>query len=58
MAKANKSSQGTTILEFDIDAIRAREQAVAQETDDEIITRLTERFKVLDNMTQIGRAHV
>jgi hypothetical protein len=53
MAKANtKPSAGTTILEFDHDAIRARELAVEQETDDEILTRLKERFTILNEMTK------
>jgi len=51
MAKA-KSSAGATILEFDTDAIKAREDAVAQETDDEIIARLAERFEILEEMTK------
>ena len=51
MAKA-KSSAGATILEFDTDAIKAREDAVAQETDDEIIARLAERFSILEEMTK------
>ena len=50
-AKA-KASKATTILEFDTDAIKAREQAVALETDDEIIERLKERFSILDEMTK------
>lgn len=41
-----------TVLEFDTDAIKAREAEVAQETDDEIIARLAERFEVLDSMTK------
>lgn len=55
MAK-NKSSAAVTILEFDQEAIRAREEAVAQETDDEIITRLGERFTVLEEMTKAVKA--
>jgi hypothetical protein len=51
MAKANKSSAGATVLEFDTDAIKRREAEVAQETDDEIISRLRERFEILDAMT-------
>ncbi len=31
-----KPSKGATILEFDTDAIKAREAEVARETDDEI----------------------
>lgn len=53
MAKATtKASKGATILEFDTDAIKAREAAVAKETDEQIIERLRERFEILDAMTQ------
>lgn len=55
MAK-NKSGAAVTLLEFDQEAIQAREQAVAQETDDEIIARLAERFKVLEEMTKAVKA--
>jgi hypothetical protein len=41
-----------TIIEFDTDAIRAREREVAQETDDQIVERLRERFKILTDMTR------
>ena len=35
MAKANtKPSKGATVLEFDTDAIKRREQEVAKETDE------------------------
>ena len=47
-----KSSKATTILEFDTDAIKAREQEVALETDDEILDRLKERFNILNEMTK------
>jgi hypothetical protein len=52
MAKVQAVDRGTTILEFDLEAIRAREQAVAQETDEEITQRLKERFNILDDMTK------
>ena len=53
MAKANtKAGKGATILEFDTDAIKAREAEVAQETDEEIYARLAERFEILDEMTK------
>jgi hypothetical protein len=45
MAKAE------TILEMDTDAIAARAQAVAKETDDSIIERLQTRFGILNQMT-------
>jgi predicted AAA+ superfamily ATPase len=46
-AKANSN-----VLEFDVDAIRAREQLVSQETDQEIVDRLRSRFEILENMTE------
>jgi len=52
MAKSAKSSTGSNILEFDTDAIKAREAEVAQETDEEIMSRLRERFEILDSMTR------
>ena len=48
---AVKSLNGKTILEFDNDAIKATEARVAQETDEEILARLGERFSVLKQMT-------
>ena len=48
MAKA----QATTLLDFDKEAIKAREKAVARESDDSIITRIKERFTILDDMTK------
>jgi hypothetical protein len=53
MAKANtKPSKGTTVLEFDTDAIKRREREVAKETDAEIYERLGERFNILTEMTR------
>ena len=53
MAKANtKPSQGTTVLEFDTDAIKRREKEVARETDEQIYERLGERFDILTEMTK------
>lgn len=52
MAKASPKSAVTNVLEFDTDAIKAREQEVAQETDEQIISRLRERFQILDDMTK------
>jgi hypothetical protein len=51
MAKAT-STKGTTVLEFDTDAIKKREKEVAKETDAEILTRLGERFDILTEMTK------
>jgi len=47
-----KSSKGTTVLEFDMDAIKRREKEVAKETDAQILERLAERFEILDEMTK------
>jgi hypothetical protein len=52
MAKANTKSATTNVLEFDHEKIKANEMLVAQETDEQIIERLRERFEILDNMTQ------
>ena len=53
MPKANtKPSAGTTVLEFDTEAIKRREKEVARETDDEIYARLGERFDILTEMTK------
>ena len=52
MAKAAKKDSGVTILEFDHDAIKAREAEVAQETDEQIYARLAERFQILTDMTK------
>jgi hypothetical protein len=49
---ATKPSQGTTVLEFDTEAIRRREMEVQQESDQEILDRLDERFKILTDMTR------
>ena len=49
---SQKPSQGATILEFDEAAIKRTQDAVARETDDEIYTRLGERFEILDLMTK------
>lgn len=51
MAKAQKVMPGTTVLEFDQEAIKAREAEVSQETDEQIMSRLRERFEILDAMT-------
>lgn len=48
MAKA----PATNLLDFDQEAIKAREKAVARETDEEIIERIKERFVILDDMTK------
>jgi predicted AAA+ superfamily ATPase len=50
------AGKATTVLEFDNDALAAREAAVALETDAEILERLGERFMVLDEMTRAVRS--
>jgi hypothetical protein len=50
-ASAKMASKGTTVLEFDTDKIKAREQEVARETDEQIYERLGERFQILHEMT-------
>jgi len=52
MRAAQKPSKGVTVLEFDPDAIKRTQEAVARETDEEIYTRLGERFEILDQMTK------
>jgi len=55
-ASAKKSSPVTTVLEFDTEAIKRREKEVAQETDQEILERLGERFEILTEMTKAVKA--
>ncbi len=50
--KAKAPAKGTTVLEFDQEAIKRREKEVARETDDEILARLGERFEILTEMTK------
>lgn len=47
-----RASKAETVLEFDTDAIQAREAEVARETDEEILARLAERFEILEEMTR------
>jgi hypothetical protein len=47
-----KPSKGSTVLEFDTEAIKRTEAAVAKETDEQIYTRLGERFEIQDLMTK------
>ena len=51
-AKSKAPSKGTTVLEFDTDAIKRREREVAKESDQEILERLSERFDILNEMTK------
>lgn len=52
MGRPPKSGAVTNVLEWDYEAIEARKKEVEKETDDEIITRLRERFEILTNMTR------
>jgi predicted AAA+ superfamily ATPase len=53
MARAStKPTKGTTVLEFDQEAIKRREKEVARETDQQILDRLGERFEILTEMTK------
>jgi hypothetical protein len=56
MARPAKNSAASTVLEFDQDAIRRREQEVARETDAQITERLRERFDILTEMTRAVKA--
>jgi hypothetical protein len=47
-----QSSKGSTVLEFDTEAIKRREREVARESDEQILTRLQERFDILTEMTK------
>jgi len=57
--KAKAPSKGTTVLEFDTDAIKRREREVARESDEQILARLGERFEILNEMTKaVKEGHV
>jgi len=47
-----KQTAETKSLETDKDYIRAKEAALAQESDEEIMTRLAQRFDILEDMTR------
>ena len=52
-----KSSKGSTVeLGADTQFLRAKEAAVARETDEAIMDRLKERFEILDDMTRAVKA--
>ena len=56
---ATKASPSTNVLEFDQEAIKLREREVAKETDEQILTRLDERFQILTEMTKaVKQGHV
>jgi len=52
MALQKQPKATTTSLEVDQDAIRAKELALANETDEQILTRLGQRFQILEDMTR------
>jgi hypothetical protein len=52
---AKPTTKVAQLLEFDQEAIRANEMKVARESDEEILTRLRERFTVLTDMTRAVR---
>jgi hypothetical protein len=52
MALQKQPKAVTTSLEVDQDAIRAKELALANETDEQIMTRLGQRFQILEDMTR------
>ena len=57
MARTSHKPAGVaTVLEFDKEAIRANEMAVARESDEDIVNRLKERFQILTDMTRAVRA--
>lgn len=56
MGRPAKAEKVANILEFDHDAIKARELAVAKESDQEILDRLRERFDILTQMTVAVKA--
>ena len=55
-AKNKAPSKGINVIEFDAEAIKRTEAAVARESDEQILARLGERFDILDEMTEAVRA--
>jgi hypothetical protein len=58
-SKARKPSKATVtsnVIEFDMEAIAAKEAAVQKESDASILGRLTERFEILTEMTKAVKA--
>ena len=51
-AKSKPSKATSTGFDIDTEALRAKEQQLAQVTDDEIMERLRTRFTILDDMTR------
>ena len=54
-AKSKAPSKGINVIEFDPEAIKRTEAAVARESDEQILARLGERFDILDEMTEAVR---
>ena len=52
MALQKQPKATTTSLEVDQEAIKAKELALANETDEQIMTRLGQRFQILEDMTR------
>jgi hypothetical protein len=52
MALQKQPKAVTTSLEVDQDAIKAKELALANESDEQIMTRLGQRFQILEDMTR------
>jgi hypothetical protein len=52
MALQKKPKAEVTSFEIDASAIREKERALAQESDESILNRLRERFEILDDMTR------
>ena len=52
MALQKQPKGETTSFEIDTTAIKEKERALAQESDESILTRLRERFEILDDMTR------
>jgi len=50
--KPSKATVTSTVIEFDTEAIAAKEASIAKETDEAILERLTERFDILTEMTK------
>ena len=53
---AVKNLKNISVLEFDQEAIEASKKAVAQESDEQIVERLRERFQILTDMTKAVKA--
>jgi len=50
--KPSKAITTSHVIEFDTDAIKAKEAAIATESDEAILNRLNERFDILTEMTK------